>query len=130
MYNKTAVDIVMEAVAMSDSISLIDMESIDIREKVVFNHEKNTDCIFCVAGLEHEEHNTSFMRDIINEANEKKIKASMLVEKIYNNPTACIESLFTLISIMSNDTLINVVKTRCDDDPLFKLKLILMLKMI
>ncbi len=130
MNTKSASEIVMEAVANSDTVTIQDMEKLDIRDKIVFNHQEGgAHCAYCLLGLDHER--PSELEKIIDFANMSKGKEenrpSKTIEKIYYNEVASVEAITGFINMSTEQGMFNAVMSMVSIHRPFKLKLMIAL---
>lgn len=129
MEKRTASEIVMEAVANSDTVKIEDMEKLDIRDKLLFNHgNEGLHCPYCLLGMEHPENSESHLRKLVEESNfVKSNRASKLVEKIYYNEIASVEAITMYVHLSTVDGIIEAARSMIKVHPVIKLEFIAML---
>lgn len=130
MNTKSASEIVMEAVANSDTVTIQDMEKLDIRDKLNFKHEEvSAHCAYCLLGLDHQR--PSELEKIVDFANMSKgtenNKASRTIEKIYYNEVASVEAITGFINMSTEQGMFNAVMSMVSIHRPFKIKLMLAL---
>lgn len=102
---KTSLELVMEAVANSDQVTLEDMEKLDIREKITLKRLENNFCPVCLLGLgdSHEGKDCGSKSELNKIMETRELKSSNdvidTIEKIYYNPTASIEAITYVCTI-------------------------------
>jgi hypothetical protein len=116
MNKKPILDLVIEAIATSEVITLDDMDSIEIRDKWVFNPLE--DSVLKGVGLEnlHNECDSELYK-LILEADKNKHNPTQLIEKIYNNQQASVEAIYQYIMFNKSEVFAFVVASRIKQNP-------------
>lgn len=128
---RKASEIVMEAVANSDTVTIEDMNLLDIRDKIVFRHEESgAHCAYCLMGLDHLGNHPSELETIVHIANNSRNEAnkpSKVIEKIYYNEIASVEAIAGFINISTEKGLLEALVIMAEKNISFRLKLLMVL---
>jgi len=126
---KTSLELVMEAVASSDQVTLEDMEKMDIREKITLQRlEEGNFCPICMLGLGGAHNDNCADKSELNKIMEtRRLKSSNdvidTIEKIYYNPIANIEAI-TYICTIDESKIFELAMKAAKESIIFRMMLL------
>jgi hypothetical protein len=126
---KSAIELVMEAVANSDVVTLDDMESLDIRDKYTLDRSKfkaSNGCILCALDIPHDKAKEDFLDDYIEALKNFHGKPKPdVIEHIYNNPVLTMRLINEFIEMGEGSTLLlDIVMSAIKRNSKFKMTLL------